>query len=81
MTISNADLVDAVFIRPLGPSDSIWELTAFLHRSYARLANLGLRYKPTDQSEEVTRARIERGEFFVRTGGHNVFTASSLPVG
>jgi len=56
---------DAATIRPLLPSDPIPELTALLHRAYARLAAMGLRYMATHQSDEVTRDRAASGECHV----------------
>lgn len=56
---------DSITIRPLLPADSLVELTELLHRAYARLAQMGLRYKATHQSVEVTRSRVEQGECFV----------------
>lgn len=55
-------------IRPLRPSDSLDELTALLHRAYARLAALGLNYTAVDQTAEVTARRIEGGTCFVAVG-------------
>jgi len=51
----------AVTIRPLAPQDSIEELTALLHRSYAVLGAMGLNYTAVDQTPEVTRHRIADG--------------------
>ena len=45
--------------------DSISELTALLHRAYAGLAALGLRYVATWQDEEVTARRIDGAECWV----------------
>jgi GNAT superfamily N-acetyltransferase len=50
-----------LIIRPLSQSDSIHELTALLHRAYARLGNMGLNYTAVDQTAEVTRQRIQGG--------------------
>jgi predicted N-acetyltransferase YhbS len=52
---------DAIAIRPIGPDDSIEELTALLHRSYAVLGDMGLNYTAVDQSAEVTRKRLAHG--------------------
>jgi GNAT superfamily N-acetyltransferase len=52
-------------IRPLRASDSTLELTLLIHRAYRRLANLGLRYSGTRQSEEATRRRVSKGECLV----------------
>lgn len=57
--------IDTVTIRPLNLADSIPGLTALLHRAYARLADQGLRYMATHQSDEITRKRIAQGECFV----------------
>jgi GNAT superfamily N-acetyltransferase len=65
MTISTSDFADAISVRPLQPSDSIPDLSALLHRAYTRLANQGLRYMATHQSDDVTRARIAKGECYV----------------
>ena len=65
MAISTSGFADAILIRPLEPSDSISDLTALLHRAYAKLGNQGLRYMATHQSDEVTRARAQKGECFV----------------
>lgn len=59
------DPVDKITIRPMSPADSISDLTALLHRAYARLAGMGLRYMATHQSEEVTRKRVAEAECFV----------------
>ena len=52
-------------IRRLNESDSLTELTALLHRAYARLAAMGLNYTAVDQSEQVTAQRIQGGICFV----------------
>ena len=55
----------SIDIRPIAPHDSIPELTALLHRAYARLAAMGLRYVATHQSDDITRRRIAQGECHV----------------
>jgi len=57
--------LDGIEVRPLSPVDSIPELTRLLHRAYARLAAMGLRYMATHQSDEVTRERTGQGECYV----------------
>jgi predicted N-acetyltransferase YhbS len=52
-------------IRLATPDDDIGYLTALLHRAYARLGRMGLRYKAVDQSEEVTRQRMASGECYL----------------
>ncbi len=54
-------------IRRLAPTDSIDELTALLHRAYARLGAMGLNYTAIDQPADVTRRRIGSGTCFVAT--------------
>jgi predicted N-acetyltransferase YhbS len=56
--------VDAV-IRPLAETDSLEELTALLHRAYARLAHMGFRFTATHQSVETTAQRCRDGKCFV----------------
>lgn len=45
--------------------DSLEALTELLHAAYAELKTLGFRYKAVDQSVDVTRDRIARGECYV----------------
>ena len=52
-------------IRPLGPDDSIEELTDLLHRGYAGLAERGLRYLASHQDVSTTRSRTAAGDCFV----------------
>lgn len=56
-------------IRPLAESDSIADLTALLHRAYARLASMGLNYTAADQTAEITAKRIQGGSCFVAEVG------------
>ena len=62
-SVSHAD--DDIIIRPLLAGDSLDDLTALLHRAYAQLAAMGLRYMATHQSVEVTRKRVEQGKCLV----------------
>lgn len=52
-------------IRLLETNDSLQGLTELLHRGYAELGARGWRYKAVDQSVEVTRQRVARGECYV----------------
>jgi GNAT superfamily N-acetyltransferase len=61
-----------VTVRPLSSSDSIVELTALLHRAYARLADMGLNYTAASQSPEVTAKRVKGGACFVAELGNEV---------
>lgn len=54
-------------IRLLDNSDSVPDITALLHRAYARLGGMGLNYTAVDQSPEVTAKRIRGGTCFVAT--------------
>lgn len=64
-----------IALRMLAGSDSFEELTELLHRSYARLAAMGLRYHATWQDAETTRRRAAAGECWVgERGGRLVAT-------
>jgi GNAT superfamily N-acetyltransferase len=52
-------------IRLLREDDSMEELTQLLHRAYAELGAMGFWYKAVDQSVDVTRKRVSRGECYV----------------
>ena len=54
-------------IRLLSDTDSLEELTALLHRAYAELAAMGLRYTATYQDVATTRRRVSGAECFVAT--------------
>ncbi len=56
---------DHVELRILDPAEPVSELTILLHRAYARLADMGLRYMATHQSDAVTRDRATSGECWV----------------
>jgi predicted N-acetyltransferase YhbS len=56
---------DAIEIRLASPSDNISLLTALLHRAYARLGDMGLRYMAVDQTDDVTRKRMSAGECYI----------------
>ena len=64
-------ILNGITIRPIEPRDSIEELTALLHRSYAPLGALGLNYTAVDQSTEVTRSRIGEGLCLVAAAADN----------
>src|SRR5512133_3281479 len=52
-------------IRRLATTDSLAELTDLLHRAYASLAEMGMRFYASHQTVEQTRERVESGECFV----------------
>jgi len=54
-------MMDDISIRPWLETDSAVELTELLHRAYARLAAMNLRFWATHQSAEVTEQRIASG--------------------
>ena len=60
---------DTLSIRPLGPDDSVEDLTALLHRAYATLGAKGWNYTAVDQSVDVTRERITQGKCLVAVDG------------
>ncbi|HEX4142564.1 MAG TPA: GNAT family N-acetyltransferase [Pirellulales bacterium] len=59
-------------IRPLAATDSLADLTALLHRAYARLGNMGLNYTAVDQSVETTKTQLCRGVCFVAIAGNEM---------
>jgi GNAT superfamily N-acetyltransferase len=58
-----------VLIRLLDATDSITSLTQLLHAAYARLGEMGFNYTAVDQSEDVTRERIDGGDCLVAVDG------------
>lgn len=56
---------DDLTIRPFAERDSAADLTDLLHRSYASLAAMGLRFFATHQSVEQTLERIRDGACYV----------------
>lgn len=54
-----------MLIRRWEATDSIAALTALLHRSYAQLAAMGLKYTAVDQDEGVTKKRTAAGDCYV----------------
>jgi N-acetylglutamate synthase-like GNAT family acetyltransferase len=49
----------------LATEDDVVCLTALLHRAYARLGAMGLRFRAVDQTEDVTRKRMASGECYL----------------
>ena len=52
-------------IRKIQSNDSLLEITALLHRAYARLGAMGLNYTAVDQTAEITAKRIAQGHCYV----------------
>jgi GNAT superfamily N-acetyltransferase len=72
--------MDDIDIRRLDAEDSLEKLTALLHRAYAELGRMGLRYKAVDQAVETTRSRISQGECYVAVLAPDIVcTALLLP--
>lgn len=59
---SRPALPDAIDFRLASPDRDAAELTALLHRAYARLGDMGLRYMAVDQTADITRQRMAMGE-------------------
>ncbi|MCR4470004.1 GNAT family N-acetyltransferase [Burkholderia sp. SCN-KJ] len=70
---------DRVIVRRFDPAvDSYTQLTALLHRAFARLGAMGLNCTCVDQAEEVTRRRAEAGECHVAVSGSRVVGTMTL---
>jgi predicted N-acetyltransferase YhbS len=71
---------ESIQIRLATQEDDIGQLTQMLHRAYAELGRLGWRFKAVDQSEDVTRQRMARGECYLAvTNGTIVGTVLFQP--
>lgn len=57
--------MDGLVVRRFSALDSVSEVTSLLHRAYASLAALGLRYVATWQDDDITLNRISEGECYV----------------
>jgi GNAT superfamily N-acetyltransferase len=58
--------IGSVVVRRFDPErDAFEQLTAMLHRSFARLGMMGLNCTCVDQTVEITEARARRGECYV----------------
>lgn len=61
-----------VSIRELRESDNLDDLTGLLHRAYARLADMNLKFVATWQDTSITRKRIARSTCFVAVMGGRI---------
>ena len=52
-------------IRPVRETDDLAALTELLHRAYKPLADQGMRYVASYQTEDVTRRRLGRGQGYL----------------
>ena len=68
-TINNTEYTIRLFDNE---RDSIEELTELLHRSYKRLADMGLNFIATKQDAEYTRKYMEKGECYVLNEGEKL---------
>lgn len=57
-----SDPVAGLLIRPLGPDDSMEELTILIHEAYRPLGEAGMRYLATHQDAATTARRAAEGE-------------------
>ena len=55
----------AIIIRPYQPDDPIPEITALLHRAYAKPAGQGVRFWASRQDDSVTEKRLKAGTSFL----------------
>lgn len=70
----------AIEIRLFTADDDIRPLTALLHRAYAQLGEMGWKFKAVDQTDDVTRRRVDAGECYVAiAGGSLVGTVLYVP--
>ena len=56
-------------VRLIEDGDSFEMLTGLLHRAYASLARMGLRYRATHQDAATTRSRAAKGECYLMFDG------------
>lgn len=78
----DSQLLAQTTIRRFGADDSYEELTALLHRAYARLAARGMKYWASWQTADMTRQRCAQGECYVaELGGRIVGTILFRPPG
>jgi GNAT superfamily N-acetyltransferase len=69
--------MDEILIRPYQPGDPIPEITALLHRAYAKPAGQGIRFWASRQDDSVTESRLKKGTSFMAVmGGRFVGTIS-----
>ncbi len=57
--------IDGIEIRVISSTDSIAELTNLLHRAYKPLADAGMRFFASHQTEDQTRERIAGGTCYL----------------
>lgn len=62
---SDVGRIGMVKIREWVPGDDVRPVTALLHRAYAELAAMGLRYVATHQDDETTRLRLAKDTSWV----------------
>jgi GNAT superfamily N-acetyltransferase len=72
---AKASAVPIISVRRLAPSDSISELTALLHRAYAKQVAMGLKPLAGRQDDATTQKRVFNGECYVSV--HHVTNADA----
>lgn len=70
--------MSTITLRRLRPDDSIDELTAMLRRAFARLGAGGLNCSCVDQTPDITRRRIDRGDCLVALAGPRIVGTVTL---
>ncbi len=56
---------DVIDIRPLQKTDPLSEITGLLHKAYKVLADRGMRYVASHQTDEITKQRAAMGACYV----------------
>ena len=69
---------DELVIRLYDSSDSISEITALLHLSYKRLADLGFRFMATHQDDSETERRLKKGTSYLAISKGKIISTISL---
>jgi len=65
-------------IREYLPSDSVSEITKLLHKSYAKLAAMGLIYLAAHQDDETTARRLAKGKTFIAIINNQIIGTISI---
>jgi len=55
----------SILIRPYKPADPISEITALLHKAYTKMAQQGMLYLASHQSDLITKDRLTNGVSFL----------------
>ena len=74
----HAGLPEDIRLRRLNAGDCLDQLTGLLHRAFSRLGAMGIPCSCVDQSAEVTRRRVARGDCFVALSGERIVGTITL---